>query len=124
MKLTREQWEQRLNGEFNKALNASSWSECKRRVVNDLADAVKECIADMAIQSASHPTWVSAPLEPTKEMVVAGDDALQDCVDSDYSSDADGNRYDYTTIRSDAPARVYKAMLSALPPSPVSTEKK
>ncbi len=52
-------------------------------------------------------------LEPTKEMLVAGQDALDDCVDRDYDSDADGNQYDYTTIRSDAAAHVWRAMFVA-----------
>ena len=50
------------------------------------------------------------PFKPTKEMLEAGEQALDDCVDEDYSSDADGNRYPYTTIRSDAVYRVWVAM--------------
>ena len=49
-------------------------------------------------------------IEPTKEMLVAGQSALDDCVDEDYDSDMDGNRNYYTTIRSDAAERVWRAM--------------
>lgn len=48
---------------------------------------------------------------PSKEMIAAGQDALDDCIDYGYDSDADGNRYDYTSISSDAPARVFEAMV-------------
>lgn len=51
--------------------------------------------------------------DATKEMIAAGDDAKEACVDSDYDSDADGNRYDYTTINSDLPAIVFRAMIDA-----------
>lgn len=56
---------------------------------------------------------VVVPREPTLEMIAAGQDAHDDCVDNGFGSDADGNRYDYTTISPDAPARVYRAMLAA-----------
>lgn len=56
---------------------------------------------------------IEAIREPTKEMVIAGDDAKENCIDSDWSSDADGNRHDYTTINSDLPAIVFRAMIDA-----------
>ena len=51
--------------------------------------------------------------EPTKEMVVAGDDEKEMCIDSDWSSDADGNRHDYMVINSDLAAHVWRAMIDA-----------
>lgn len=33
-----------INGEFNAVLNASSWEECRRRIVNSLAPAVRAAI--------------------------------------------------------------------------------
>lgn len=56
---------------------------------------------------------IEAMREPTKEQAICGRDALDDCVDSDWSSDADGNRHDYTIISSSAPAQVYRAMIDA-----------
>ncbi len=53
------------------------------------------------------------PVEPTKEMLIAGQVALDDCVDEDYDSDIDGNRNYYQTIRSDAPDRIWRAMFAA-----------
>ena len=53
--------------------------------------------------------------EPTKEMVLSGDIAKEDCIDSDWDSDADGNRHYSTTINSDLPAIVWRAMLAASP---------
>lgn len=56
---------------------------------------------------------VVVPREPTLEMIAAGQDAHDDCIDSGFGSDADGNRHDYTIISPDAPAKVYRAMLAA-----------
>jgi hypothetical protein len=58
--------------------------------------------------------------EPTKEMILAGDDAKDECVDEDFSSNADGDREWYTTIRSDISSRVYAAMIAAATSSPQS----
>ena len=52
-------------------------------------------------------------IEPTKEMLVAGQAALDDCVDEDYESNVDGDYCSYTTIRSDAAARIWRAMFEA-----------
>jgi hypothetical protein len=49
---------------------------------------------------------------PSKEMVAAGQDAMDACIDYGYDSDADGNRHDYTTISSDCPAQVFAAMVA------------
>lgn len=52
-------------------------------------------------------------IEPTKEMLDAGQSALDDCVDHDWDSGGDGESYNsYTTIRSDAAAIVFKAMVA------------
>lgn len=56
-----------------------------------------------------------APVEPTPEMIVAGQDAHDGCVSEGFSSDVDGNRYDYTSISPDAPYTVYQAMIGAAP---------
>ncbi len=61
-------------------------------------------------------TTKAVPVEPTKEMLLAGQDALDDCVDSDWDSGPDGNGHNsYMTIRSDAAAVVWRAMLAAAP---------
>lgn len=52
-------------------------------------------------------------LEPTAAVIDKGIDALDDCVDENFSSDADGNRDYYTTIRSDGAARTFRAMIQA-----------
>lgn len=57
--------------------------------------------------------YAVVPKEPTPEMIVAGQDEHDNCVDHGWESNADGERFDYTTISPDAPFRVYKAMLQA-----------
>lgn len=52
--------------------------------------------------------------DPTKDQAIAGQDALDECVDRDWDSDADGNRYDYTRISPSAPASVYRAMVNKI----------
>ena len=56
---------------------------------------------------------IEAMREPTKAMIFAGDSAKEDCVDETWSSDDDGNRYDYTRIRSDISSRIFTAMIDA-----------
>lgn len=57
---------------------------------------------------------VCVPVEPTKEMVIAGDDALMEC--KDYSWDSrDECGHEELSIRSDAPAQIYRAMIAAAP---------
>ena len=55
----------------------------------------------------------SALENPTKEMLAAGQNALDDCVDEDWNSVGDSFSV-CTTIRSDAAAIVFKAMIAAL----------
>lgn len=90
--------------------------------MNEMVERVTKAILDAmdltdGLDAGSAERYARAAIEamrvPTKEMAVAGDDALDECVDSDWSSDADGNRHDYTTIRSDAPGTVYSAMIDA-----------
>lgn len=57
--------------------------------------------------------YVMVPKEPTKQMILAGQEELESCIDNGFDSDIDGNRYDYTDIVPDAPHRVFMAMLAA-----------
>lgn len=59
--------------------------------------------------------YVMVPKEPTKQMILAGQEELESCIDNGFDSDIDGNRYDYTDIVPDAPHRVFMAMLAAAP---------
>ncbi|HIE4887986.1 DUF550 domain-containing protein [Klebsiella pneumoniae] len=59
--------------------------------------------------------YVMVPKEPTKQMIFAGQEELESCIDNGFDSDIDGNRYDYTDIVPDAPHRVFMAMLAAAP---------
>ncbi len=59
--------------------------------------------------------YVMVPREPTKQMILAGQEELESCIDNGFDSDIDGNRYDYTDIVPDAPRRVFMAMLAAAP---------
>lgn len=63
---------------------------------------------------------LSTGISITKEMIIAGQEELEACIDNGFDSDADGNRHDYTAIASDAPYRVFCAMLAAAPQSPGS----
>ncbi|EKS3262584.1 TPA: hypothetical protein NPP29_001145 [Klebsiella pneumoniae] len=62
--------------------------------------------------------YVMVPKEPTKQMILAGQEELESCIDNGFDSDIDGNRYDYTDIVPDAPHRVFMAMLAASPQEP------
>lgn len=64
--------------------------------------------------------YMMVPKEPTKQMILAGQEELESCIDNGFDSDIDGNRYDYTDIVPDAPHRVFMAMLAAAPQSPGS----
>ena len=79
----------------------------------DLTDGLDTTAAETYARAA-----MAAMREPTKEMVLAWDDEKEACIDRDWSSDADGNREDYTIINSDLPAGVYRAMLEAAPKAP------
>lgn len=59
--------------------------------------------------------YVMVPKEPTKQMILAGQEELESCIDNGFDSDIDGNRYDYTDIVPDTPHRVFMAMLAAAP---------
>lgn len=61
------------------------------------------------------PGYMMVPREPTKQMILAGQEELESCIDNGFDSDIDGNRYDYTDIVPDAPHRVFMAMLAAAP---------
>ncbi len=52
--------------------------------------------------------------DPTKGQAISGQDALDDSMDSDWSSDIDGNREVYMTVSANAPANVYRAMIDDL----------
>lgn len=56
---------------------------------------------------------LEAMREPSKLMLDAGMSAGSDALDSDWSSDADGNRHDYSYLRSDGPSIIWRAMLDA-----------
>ncbi|HHT2405896.1 TPA: hypothetical protein ACTYRL_000558 [Klebsiella michiganensis] len=60
-------------------------------------------------------TPLSTGISITREMIIAGQEELEACIDNGFDSDADGNRHDYTAIASDAPYRVFCAMLAAAP---------
>lgn len=70
-------------------------------------------------QSGNSPAipdgYVLVPKEATKQMILAGQEELESCIDNGFDSDVDGNRYDYTDIVPDAPHRVFMAMLAAAP---------
>jgi len=55
--------------------------------------------------------WLEKPSAKTLD---AGMDAADDALDSNYSSDIYGNRYDYSYLRSDAPSEIWKAMLAQM----------
>ncbi len=63
--------------------------------------------------------WKLVPVEPSKEMVVAGQDKLDECIDHGFDSDEDGSVYEYSKIAPDAPYQVFMAMMGSapLPPS-------
>jgi hypothetical protein len=56
---------------------------------------------------------IEAMREVTKEMVLAGDTELENCTDSSTGSDADGNTHEYSWVHSDAPAKIWAAMIDA-----------
>ena len=74
---------------------------------------IDQRLATAILASLDAAGLVVVPREPTKEMVVAGDDEKEACIDSDWESDADGGRHDYTIIDSDIVSRVYRAMIAA-----------
>jgi hypothetical protein len=53
------------------------------------------------------------PKEATKEMILAGETELENCIDTDFDSGPDGSSYQYHTVHSDAPAKIWRAMVKA-----------
>lgn len=54
-------------------------------------------------------------LSPSERMIEAGISKAEDCIDIDWDSGHDGESYNsYTTLRSDAPQQIFKAMISAI----------
>lgn len=51
--------------------------------------------------------------EPTKAMIAAGCDEADEQLDSDYCSNMDGDRTDYSYLRSDAAKPIWQAMIDA-----------
>jgi len=70
--------------------------------------------ADWVIGDLADAGFVILPKEPTKEMVLAGEAALDDCKDGGWDSGPDGESYNsYEYIISGAQTTIYKAMLTA-----------
>ena len=63
--------------------------------------------------SGDKPTHWLAPMEVTKEMVVAGEDALDDFKDSDWGSGPDGSTHSYEFFRSGHCKGMFEAMRDA-----------
>lgn len=82
-------------------LNNQTWSYDNARALRDW------------LSRALDDGMVPVPREPTKEMIVAGQVEHDNCVDTCYDSNSDGDHFEYTTISPDAPYRVYRAMLAA-----------
>lgn len=56
---------------------------------------------------------LDALMEPTKGMCLAVEDLIEDCMDHDYDSDIEGNRYPYSTVRAGTESKVFIAMIKA-----------
>lgn len=99
---------------YSKLTGDTQWrASLADEIVRAILRALAASLPQPEPQEPMPDGMVLVPNEPTKEMIVAGQDEHDNCIDSGYSSDADGNRYDYTTISPDAPVRVYRAMLAA-----------
>lgn len=59
--------------------------------------------------------WKLVPVEPTPEMVVYGQERMDECIDMGFDSSEDGSVYEYSRISSDAPFLIYNSMLAAAP---------
>ncbi|MBS0175495.1 MAG: hypothetical protein JSR64_15750 [Nitrospira sp.] len=99
-----------------------AWDAAASIVGEDEARATHEAFRSMARAaiatafpelSGDKPTGWIAPLEVTKEMVMAGEDALEDFKDSDYDSGADGSTHSYTYFRSGHCKGMFEAMRDA-----------
>ncbi len=51
--------------------------------------------------------------EPTKEMILAGQTAADDAMDSDTCSNANGDRFEYHDLSSDGPMEIFQAMIDS-----------
>lgn len=85
------------------------WPE--ENIVHQLA---KQALADME-RSTVPDGWVAVPIDATKEMVTAGQDKFEECIDHGFDSCEDGSTHEYSKISSDAPYQVFKAMIEAAP---------
>lgn len=81
----------------------------------DLVSLRKKAESIIGSSPAIPDGYVMVPKEPTKQMILAGQEELESCIDNGFDSDIDGNSYDYTDIVPDAPHRVFMAMLEAAP---------
>jgi hypothetical protein len=62
------------------------------------------------------PGWKLVPIAPTKEMVEAGETALDEAKDSSWDSGGDGEScHSYEYLIPGAQTNIYKAMLAAAP---------
>lgn len=77
-----------------------------------------ESFCDRRAAEAASPAagWKLVPVEPTKEMVAAGDAELENCKDGGWDSGPDGeshNSYEY--IIPGAQSKIYRAMIASAP---------
>jgi hypothetical protein len=81
------------------------WAAIASRASPEAADAYDGYLADARAVVVAMREMV------TKEMVIAGETALEDFTDSDYSSDAEGNRFPYDTRRPGWELQVWQSMI-------------
>lgn len=74
---------------------------------------VKRLLGPACVANVYNNGFVIVPREPTKAMLVAGMDKADDCLDEDFSSNSYGERSYYSSLRSDASAQIWSAMLEA-----------
>jgi len=89
--------------------------------MSEMVERVARVLVDL--NPLANPDWtawtdfarviIAAMRDVTKEMAEAGAVELDNCTDSDWSSTPDGGREDYTIINSDAPSRIWVAMIDA-----------
>lgn len=87
----------------------------------DLVEQVARALSDAGLDDVTSDDARAAIIavfdwmaEPSQQALSDGMDVAENCMDEDYSSNGDGDREYYTTLRSDAPFRVYRAMLTQL----------
>lgn len=93
---------------------ANGWNSCREEMLQG-AEPVSQ-------PYTLRDGWVAVPVEPTKEMISAGQDEMDNCIENGFDSDIDGNRFDYTEISSDAPYIIYRAMIAAAPQQEADTD--